>query len=69
MASLISPVTVVDRDKLSARKPSPFGQANYTPILACQQDITFLESLRDSTKKAGDNNLAFCYFGDKKVPF
>jgi hypothetical protein len=34
---------------------------NYTPIGACQQDITFSESLRDSTKKAEGDNVAYCY--------
>jgi len=42
---------------------------NYTPLASCQQDITFLESLRDSAKKVEGNNLAVSYPSNKKVSF
>jgi hypothetical protein len=34
---------------------------NYTPLAEGEQDPTFLERLRDSTKKAEGSKLAFCY--------
>lgn len=64
-------VRVVDKSKRS-----PFGFVNYTPILACQQDITLLEYLRNWTQNrlkvnnlvsgatgASGNNSDKCYFG------
>ncbi len=39
---------------------------DYTPIGAYQQDITFLERIRDSTETALDNNIADCLTSIKR---